>query len=194
MVSLTKGAKISLEKTAGKGLSKVVLGLGWDPETSGGGFLGGLFGGGGSIDLDASCLMLNANNDLVEAVYFGNKRSNNGSVYHTGDNLTGEGSGDDEQIIVDLPKIPSNVTKLVFTVNSYRGQTFEKVKAARARLLDENQQEIAIYPLSDAKGSHTGLIMVKVYNHNGEWKMEAIGQPCNGRTYQDILPAVKAVA
>lgn len=192
-VNLTKGQKISLEKEAGSGLTKVVMGLGWDmakKESSGGLF--GLFGGGSSdsIDLDASCLMFDEAKNLQDAVYFGQLKSKDGSINHTGDNLTGEGDGDDEQIIVDLSRVPGNVKTLVFTVSSFRGQTFDQVANAFCRIVNQfNGKEIAKYALS-SQGPHTAQIMAKLYRHNGEWKMAALGENCNGRTFRDMLPSV----
>ncbi len=186
-VNLTKGQKISLEKEAGGGLTKVVMGLGWDMAK------GGLFGFGGnsdSIDLDASCLMFDEAKNLLDAVYFGQLDSTDNSIHHTGDNLTGEGDGDDEQIIVDLSRVPGNVKTLVFTVSSFRGQTFDKVANAFCRIVNQaNGKEIAKYALS-SQGPHTAQIMAKLYRHNGEWKMAALGENCNGRTFRDMLPSV----
>ena len=192
-VNLTKGQKISLEKEAGGGLTKVVMGLGWDmAKKSGGGGLFGMFGGGSndSIDLDASCLMFDEAKNLLDAVYFGQLNSKDNSIHHTGDNLTGEGDGDDEQIVVDLSRVPGNVKTLVFTVSSFRGQTFDQVANAFCRIVNQaNGKEIAKYALS-SQGPHTAQIMAKLYRHNGEWKMAALGGNCNGRTFRDMLPSV----
>lgn len=194
-ISLQKGQKISLAKEAGGSLSKVVMGLGWDAKASsgGGGVLRGMFGGGNSgaaIDLDASCIMFDEQNRIVDTIYFGHLKSKDGSIIHSGDNRTGEGDGDDEQIIVDLDKIPANVKSLVFTVSSYTGQTFNTVENAYCRIVNNsNQQEIARYTLT-AQGSHTAQIMAKVYRHNGEWKMHAIGENGTGRTIDNLLPQI----
>ncbi len=192
-VNLTKGQKISLEKEAGGGLIKVVMGLGWDmAKKSGGGGLFGMFSGNSndSIDLDASCLMFDEAKNLLDAVYFGQLNSKDNSIHHTGDNLTGEGDGDDEQIVVDLPRVPGNVKTLVFTVSSFRGQTFDQVANAFCRIVNQaNGKEIAKYVLS-SQGPHTAQIMAKLYRHNGEWKMAALGENCNGRTFRDMLPSV----
>lgn len=190
-VSLQKGQKISLEKEAGGSLAQVKMGLGWDVAKSGG-LLGGLFGGGGndSIDLDASVVMFDANKQPIDVVYFGQLRSKDGSITHSGDNRTGAGDGDDEVINVSLSSIPANVQSLVFTVNSFTGQSFEKVANAYCRIVNgSNNSEIARYNLS-AQGSHTAMVMAKVYRHNGEWKMHAIGETANGRTFNDLMPAV----
>ncbi len=192
-ISLQKGQKISLNKEAGGALNKVIMGLGWDAKKSGG-LLKGIFGGGGSgsIDLDASCVMFDEQKKLVDTIWFRQLKSKDGSVKHTGDNLTGEGEGDDEQIIVELNKVPAAVKALVFTVNSFSGQTFDKVENAYCRLVDSgSNKEIARYTLS-AQGSHSAQIMAKLYRHDGEWKMHAIGENGHGRTIDSLLPQIVA--
>ena len=187
-IKLEKGQKINLQKADGSSLTSIKMGLGWD--AAGGGF----FGGGGSIDLDASCALFDANKTLVDTVSFTHLRSNDGSITHSGDNLTGAGDGDDETIFVDLNRVPNNVEQIVFTVNSFRGQTFDKVKNCFCRLVDTvSGQEISMYKLAEKGASNTGLIMAKLYRHNGNWKMGAIGNPCNGRTIGDIAREVAAV-
>lgn len=187
-LSLAKGQKISLNKEGKPGLNKVVMGLGWDVVQKKG-FLG--FGGGSEeIDLDASCIMFNANGQPIDVVFFRHLQSNDGSIVHTGDNRTGAGDGDDEQIIVDLAKVHPEVKSLVFTVNSFTGQTFEKVQNAKCRLLDaRDQSEIATFNLS-ALGNYTAQIMAKLYRHNDEWKMHAIGEMAQGATFDQLIPQV----
>lgn len=191
-VNLTKGQRISLEKEAGATLDTVVMGLGWDAKKSGGGILGGLFGGGSAptIDLDASCVLFDETKNIVDVVWFRQLRSKDGSIVHTGDNLTGEGEGDDEQIIVQLSKVPAAVKTLVFTVNNFTGQSFESVENAFCRIVDQRSgKEIAKYNLS-CGGKHTAMVMAKVYRHNGEWKMHALGEHASGRTVQELLPII----
>ena len=196
-VSLQKGQKISLSKEAGGELTQVKLGLGWDvsqgQQEKKGGFLGKLFGGGtggDSIDLDASCIMFDANKQAVDAIWFSQLKSKDGSIVHTGDNRTGAGDGDDEQIIVDLSRVPPQVKSLVFTVNSFTGQTFQQVANAYCRIVDaSNNNEVARYNLS-VQGNHTAQIMAKVYRHNGEWKMHAIGENGVGRTFNELMPQI----
>jgi len=193
-INLQKGQKISLSKEAGGNLNKIVMGLGWDQKKAAGGgkLLGGLFGGGGSdaIDLDASCVMFDDHNKVVETVYFGHLKSKDGSIVHTGDNRSGAGDGDDEQIIVELDRVPATVKALVFTVSSYTGQSFNSVENAYCRMVDaKNNAEIARYTLS-AQGSHTAQIMAKVYRHGDEWKMHAIGENGTGRTIENLLPQI----
>ena len=186
-INLQKGQKISLEKEAGGTLTSVVMGLGWDVAKK-----KGLFGFGReqSIDLDASCFIFDDNNNPIDLVYFGQLASRDGSVQHSGDNRTGEGDGDDEQIAVALNRIPANVKTLVFTVNNYTGQNFSQVENAYCRLVDgQTGKEIARYDLS-AQGNHTAQIMAKVYRHNGEWKMHAIGENSQGATPDLILPKI----
>ena len=185
-ISLSKGQSFDLSKTA-PGLSKVVMGLGWDAAKPKGIF-GALFGGGsGEIDLDASCLMFDAGKRLVDVVWFQRLESATGAVRHTGDNLTGDGEGDDERIIVDLAALPPGVTALVFTVNSFRGQTFEEVDNAFCRLADATagERELCRFTLSE-KGRHTGVVMAVVSVSNGAWSMKAVGVPANGRTVKDM--------
>jgi tellurium resistance protein TerZ len=189
MVSLAKGQSIRLEKTGGGTLTRVTMGLGWDVRKSGG-FLG-LFGGGGAdIDLDASCLLFDSARQVLDAVWFQQLRSEDGSIIHTGDNRTGAGDGDDEQIIVDLAALPRNVETLVFTVNSFTGDTFEKIENAYCRLVDATTgKEIARYDLTGS-GPHTGQVMAKVSRANGGWEMKALGERTVGRTFHDIMPIV----
>ena len=187
-VNLQKGQKISLEKEAGGALASVVMGLGWDVAKKKGLF--GFGGGNQSIDLDASCFMFDDNNQPVDLVYFGHLSSNDGSIQHSGDNRTGEGDGDDEQIAVNLARVPAHIKSLVFTVNNYTGQDFSQVENAYCRLVDgQSGKEIARYDLS-AQGKHNAQIMAKLYRHNGEWKMHAIGENGRGETPDRLLPQI----
>lgn len=187
-VSLEKGQKINLEKTDGSSLQQIFLGVGWDVAKSKGFF--GFGGGSEDIDLDASCILFDENKQPLDVVYFGQLRSKDGSIQHSGDNLTGEGEGDDEVIRVNLNAVPAAAKSLVFTVSSFRGQTFEKVNNAFCRLVDQStRQEVARYSLS-TQGAHTGLIIAKIYRHNGAWKMHAIGENVHGRTFNDIIPHI----
>ncbi|WP_027416122.1 TerD family protein [Aneurinibacillus terranovensis] len=185
-ISLQKGQKIDLTK-GNAGLSRIVVGLGWDPvKKSGGGLLGSLFGGGGGpqIDCDASVLMLNEQNRLEskqDIIYFGNLQSHCGSVRHTGDNLTGDGDGDDEQIIVDLSRVPARIHKLVFVVNIYdcrnRKQDFGMIQNAFIRIVDMTKNsEISRFNLTENYAGRTTLIVGEIYRYNGEWKFGAIGE------------------
>ena len=189
-ISLTKNQTISLEKTAGSGLRNVTMGLGWDVAKPKG-FLAKLTGGGDSIDLDASALFFDASGTLTDSVWFRQLKSKDGSVEHTGDNRTGAGDGDDEQIKVDLGRIPASVQTIVFTVNSFLGQDFGKVENAYCRLVnDQGKTEIARFNLS-AGGAHTGQVMARLYREGQGWNMQALGTPSKGRTFQDMLPDIR---
>ena len=176
-VSLVKGQKISLSKESGGSLTKVVVGLGWDPADDD-----------DDIDLDASAILFSESRDLIDAVWFGQLQSRDGSIVHTGDNLTGEGDGDDEQIIVNLPSVPGQVKHIVFVVTSYSGETFEEVENAFCRVVDQGtNRELARYSLSSG-GANGGLVIARVYRHNDEWKMAAIGEyQSEGETYKDMV-------
>jgi tellurium resistance protein TerZ len=188
-VNLSKGQRVSLTKPGGGTLTQVRMGLGWDAMKK-----KGLFGGSKtqSIDLDASCLIFDSSGQLVDQVWFSQLRSKDGAVVHTGDNRTGAGDGDDESILVELPKLPGNVGTLVFTVNSFTGQNFSQIENAYCRLVDEtNGVELARYELT-ASGPHTAQVMAKVARDGSGWSMTAIGSITSGRTIHDLLPAVAA--
>jgi len=188
-VNMTKGQQVSLTKSGGGTLTKVRMGLGWDAIKK-----RGMFGGvkSQSIDLDASCLLFDASGNLVDQVWFQQLNSADGSVRHTGDNLTGAGDGDDESVIVDLSRVPSTVKTLVFTVNSFTGQDFSQIENAYCRLVDEtNEVEIAKFSLTGS-GRHTAQLMAKVTREGQGWGMTAIGAAASGRTFRDLIPAIAA--
>ncbi|MGW0737179.1 TerD family protein [Streptomyces sp. NPDC002851] len=190
-VNLTKGQQISLSKSDGSALTAVRMGLGWKSAPRKG-FLAKLTGG-GEIDLDASAVLF-AGQEPVDVVFFQQLTSDDGSVRHTGDNLVGGAGqgGDDETILVDLARVPAHVDQIVFTVNSFTGQTFAEVQNAFCRLVDENTgAELARYTLTGG-GSHTAQIMAKVHRDGGGWQMRAIGEPAAGRTFKDLMPAIAA--
>lgn len=172
-ISLSKGQKISLEKEA-PGLKRVVIGLGWDVKQS---------DTGADFDLDASCFMLGENGKLVSDqhfVFYNNLKSPDGAVQHTGDNLTGSGDGDDEQIKVNLEKVDPKVNKIIFVVTIHeaekRRQNFGQVSNSFVRLVNEdNNQEIAKYDLGEDYSTETAMLMTELYRHNNEWKMTALG-------------------
>lgn len=183
-VSLQKGQKVSLTKD-NAGLAKIIVGLGWDEvQQSGGGFLKGLFGSSQQeIDCDASAIMLKNGKfvDKDDLVYFGNLKHKSGTVNHQGDNLTGAGDGDDEQIVIDLSRVPADYDKIVIVVNIYqavqRRQHFGLIQNAFIRLVDaRNNNEMCKYNLTDNYSGMTAMIFGEVYRHNGEWKFSAIGQ------------------
>ena len=195
-ITLQKGQRIYLSKEA-PGLTKLTCGLGWDvAKRSGGGFFSNFTSSGQDYDLDASVICLDANGKLTDnknVVYFGNLRHSSGSITHQGDNLTGAGDGDDEVIIVDLPRIPTQIAKLVFVVNIYqcieRRQDFGQIENAFVRLVNSsNNREMARYNLSgkEYKGM-TGMILAEVYRHNNEWKMAAIGNGVNVNGLSELI-------
>lgn len=190
-INMSKGQRISLTKEGGGQLTRVRMGLGWDaiPKK-------GMFGKmkTTAIDLDASCVLLDDAKTELDAVWFEKLRSSDGSVEHTGDNLTGEGEGDDESILVDLGRVPPQAKSLVFVVTSFSRQGFSEVANAFCRLVDETTgAEIARFDLT-ATGSHTAMVLATVYRHNGEWKMTARGETGTGRTYKDIPQLIAGAA
>lgn len=184
-ISLQKGQKVSLSKD-NAGLAKIIVGLGWDEvkQSGGGGLLGAIFGSGSqAIDCDASAILLKNGKlvDNTDLVYFGNLSHKTGTVNHQGDNLTGAGDGDDEQIIIDLSSVPAEYDKIVIVVNIYqavqRKQHFGLIQNAFIRLVDaRNNNEMCKYNLTDNYSGMTAMIFGEVYRHNGEWKFSAIGQ------------------
>lgn len=179
-ISLQKGQKVSLSKE-NKNLSVVVIGLGWDeaPRQKKGFFAPKPQ----PIDCDASALLLK-NGKLIskdDIVFFGNLQHKSGTVKHMGDNLTGAGDGDDEQIIVDLSNVPNDYDKIVIVVNIYeafrRDQNFGMIQNAFIRIVDgKTNQEMCKYNLTENYSGMTAMIFGEVYRHNGEWKFNAIGQ------------------
>ncbi len=184
-ISLQKGQKVSLSKD-NAGLAKIIVGLGWDEaqQSGGGGFLGSLFGSSKpAIDCDASAIMLRNGKfvDKEDLVFFGNLKHRSGTVCHQGDNLTGAGDGDDEQIVIDLSGVPAEYDKIVIVANIYqavqRKQHFGMIQNAFIRLVDaRNNNEMCKYNLTDNYSGMTAMIFGEVYRHNGEWKFSAIGQ------------------
>ncbi|GFN31536.1 TerD family protein [Paenibacillus xylaniclasticus] len=172
-ISLTKGQKVDLTKS-NPGLTKITVGLGWDTNK---------YDGGKDFDLDVSVFLANAAGKVENErnfIYFNNRQNENGSVVHTGDNRTGEGEGDDEQIKIDLPNVPSNVEKIAFTITIYeaaeRNQNFGQVSNAYVRILDEsNGSELIRFDLGEDFSIETGVVVGELYRHSGEWKFSAIG-------------------
>jgi tellurium resistance protein TerD len=176
-VTLQKGGNVSLTKEA-PGIQKLKIGLGWDPRVT----------DGADFDLDASVFMIGADGKVVSDkhfIFYGNLNSPDGSVEHTGDNLTGDGEGDDEIVNVDLRSVPADVKKLVFAVAIYeadpRGQNFGQVANAFMRVVNQDgDKEIARYDLSEDYSVETALIFGEVYRHNDDWKFKAIGSGFQG--------------
>jgi len=172
-VSLSKGGNVSLSKEA-PGLRAVLVGLGWDVRTT----------TGADFDLDASALMVGQNGKILSDahfVFFNNLTSPDGSVEHTGDNLTGEGEGDDEAIKVNLEGVPAEVDKIVITVSIYdaeaRQQSFGQVRNAFIRVVNQaDDREITRYDLSEDASTETAMIFGELYRNQSEWKFRAVGQ------------------
>ncbi|MGD6830731.1 TerD family protein [Sutcliffiella halmapala] len=192
-ISLLKGQRIDLTK-GNAGLSQLMIGLGWDPiQSKRGGFFG--FGGGApDIDCDASVLMLENDrfSDKKNLIYFGNLKSSCGSIQHTGDNLTGEGDGDDEQLIVNLRKVPQQINKLVFVVNIYdcarRKQDFGMIENAFIRVVNvDNNRELLKFNLTENYSGKTSLIVAEIYRHGSEWKFAALGNGTNDTGLEGIV-------
>ena len=182
-ISLQKGQKVSLTKE-NAGLSNVLIGLGWDEaKRSRGGFFAPKPQ---AIDCDASALLLKSGKlyDKSDIVYFGNLQHKSGAVWHMGDNLTGAGEGDDEQIVVDLSRLPAEYDRIVIVVNIYqalqRKQHFGMIENAFIRLVDgKTNKEMCKYNLTENYSGMTAMIFGEVYRHNGEWKFNAMGQGTN---------------
>ena len=184
-VSLKKGARVSLVKTGAPPLVEVMMGLGWDPAKRN-----------AAIDLDASVIAFDGRGEKLALVWFMNRGEWNGALRHNGDNVTGEGEGDDEQIYVDLDRLPGKVASLVFTITSYRGQRFTEVKNAFCRLVEvRSGAELVRYELSSGQNS-TGVVMAALRRAGkSRWEMQAIGEFHDGRTVQDLLgPATRLAA
>jgi stress response protein SCP2 len=197
-ISLQKGQKVSLSKESA-GLGKVVVGLGWDeaPRSSGGGLFGALFGGGGNqnIDCDASAILLQDGKcrGKGDIVYFGNLKHSSGTVQHMGDNLTGAGDGDDEQIVIDLASIPAKYDRIVIVVNIYqavqRHQHFGMIRNAFIRIVDsDNHTEMCRFDLTENYDNMTAMVFGELYRKDGGWKFNAIGQ---GTTDASLAQIVK---
>ena len=177
-VNLSKGQKVSLTK-GNPGLSKIVVGLGWDTNKYDGGF---------AFDLVAAAFLLGANGKVTsdaDFIFYGNLKHGSGAVEHMGDNLTGDGDGDDEQIKVNLSAIPANIEKIGFTVTIYdaetRKQNFGQVSNAYIRVFDEaSNTELIRYDLGEDFSIETAVVVGEMYRNNGEWKFNAIGSGFQG--------------
>ncbi|MFI5570604.1 TerD family protein [Streptomyces sp. NPDC051740] len=183
-VSLQKNQTVSLIKGGQPLLSQVKMGLGWEPAYRG-----------KDIDLDASVIAYGPQRNHIDSCYFGKLQIVNGAIRHSGDNLTGEGGGDDEVITVDLGRLPMDVTGLVFTVNSFSGQKFTEVAKAYCRLLDATTgEELARFDLTSAE-PQTGVMMAKLIRQfSGEWEMTAMGDFVKSRTVRGMVkPAAQAL-
>lgn len=178
VINLSKGQKIDLTKT-NPGLKNVLVGLGWDTNR---------YSGGEDFDLDASAFIVDGNGKAFNEksfIFYNNLQSEEGSVIHTGDNRTGDGDGDDEQLLVKLPIVPNAVQKVVFTVTIHdadqRKQNFGQVSNAFIRIVNEDtNEEIVRYDLGEDFSIETALVVGEIYRHNNEWKFNAIGSGFQG--------------
>ncbi|CAM5576566.1 transport-associated protein [Streptomyces abikoensis] len=183
-VSLQKNQTVSLVKGGRPLTQSVKMGLGWEPAW-----------GGRAIDLDASVIAYGPDRNMIDACYFGKLQILGGAVQHSGDNLTGEGSGDDETITVHMAGLPPEVTGLVFTVSSFNGQKFSEVAKAYCRLLDARTgEELVRFDLTGSEPK-TGVLMAKfIRQYSGEWEMTALGEFVKSRTVRDLVkPAAQAL-
>ena len=178
LISLQKGQKVDLTK-GNPSLKHVLVGLGWDVNK---------YDGGAEFDLDASAFLLGANGQVPGTdafVFYGNLKHPSGAVEHMGDNLTGAGDGDDEQITVDLTKIPDNIDKIAFTVTIYeaeqRRQNFGQVSNAYIHIMDsDTNQELIRYDLGEDFSIETAIVVGEIYRHGGGWKFNAVGSGFQG--------------
>ena len=172
-ITLSKGQKVSLTK-GNPGLKHIVVGLGWDTNKYDGGF---------DFDLDSAAFLLGENGKVnadTDFVFYNNLKHSSGAVEHLGDNLTGEGDGDDEQVKVDLSLVPQNISKIAFTVTIHealeRRQNFGQVSNSYVRVVDEDtNQELLNYELGEDFSIETAIVVCEIYRHNGEWKFNALG-------------------
>ena len=171
-LSLSKGTNLSLTKTS-PGLTIATVGLGWDPRTT----------AGQQFDLDASAILVAATGKVRSSddfIYYNQMSTPDGSVVHQGDNRTGVGEGDDEQIVIDLGAVAADVQRIIIAVSIYdadnRRQNFGQVRGAYCRVLDQDLQEIVRYDLTEDAASETAMLFAEVYRNNGEWKFKAVGQ------------------
>lgn len=177
-INLSKGQKVNLSKAA-PGLKHILVGLGWDTNR---------YDGGADFDLDASAFLTDASGKCEsdkDFIFYGNKEHPSGAVKHMGDNRTGDGEGDDEQIFVDLSAVPANIDKIAVTVTIYdadkRRQNFGQVSNSYCRIVnDETGEEIVRYDLGEDYSIETSMVVGELYRNNGEWKFNAIGSGFSG--------------
>jgi tellurium resistance protein TerD len=177
-ITLSKGQKVSLTK-GNPGLKHIVVGLGWDTNKYDGGF---------DFDLDSAAFLLDENGKVnadTDFIFYNNLKHSSGAVEHLGDNLTGEGNGDDEQVKVDLSLVPQNISKIAFTVTIHealeRRQNFGQVSNSYVRVIDEDtNQELLNYELGEDFSIETAIVVCEIYRHNGEWKFNALGSGFEG--------------
>ena len=197
-INLQKGQRISLEKSNGSKLQNVCVGINWGAIEK-----KGIFGFGSSkeaVDLDASCALYNENKQLLEVVYFGNLKSKNGSVKHSGDDLTGDMGGDDgldnEIITLDFSQLDANVAYVAFVLNSFRGHDFGTIPFASIRIYEGTTKQVtevfAKYDIANGSNfaGHVSMVMGVFYKKNNEWKFNAIGEPTKDKKLEDTVKTV----
>ncbi|WP_029276952.1 TerD family protein [Pedobacter borealis] len=197
-INLQKGQRISLEKSNGSKLHNVCVGINWGAIEK-----KGLFGFGSSkeaVDLDASCALYNENKQLLEVVYFGNLKSKNGSVKHSGDDLTGDMGGDDgldnEIITLDFSQLDANVNYVAFVLNSFRGHDFGTIPFASIRIYEGTTKRVnevfAKYDIANGANfaGHVSMVMGVFYKKNSEWKFNAIGEPTKDKKLEETVKTV----
>ena len=192
-VNLQKGQKVDLRKSDGSALKHVMIGLGWDAAKRSSGFFGSIFGKEKNIDCDATVFLckngkLSDNDDIV---YFGNLTHKSEAVRHMGDNLTGEGEGDDEEVFVDLTALPSQYDRIIFVVNIYkareRAQHFGMINNAFIRICDQDtHEELCRYNLSEHYDDMTAMIFGEIYLRNGQWRFSAVGQAVKDNSITEL--------
>ncbi len=183
-VRLTKGQGVILKKDA-PNLKRVLIGLGWDPVKS-------FLGLGPNMDIDASIICIDEKGRRESVVYYGDLKHHSGAIKHYGDNLTGDGDGDDEQIEIQLDRVPANINKLAIIINIYdaysRGQNFGKVKNCFVHVSDlDSGKELVRYDVDGNFNGKTGIFVADLYRYNGEWKFEAIGEGVKVRNIKEMV-------
>ena len=192
-VNLQKGQKVELRKSDGGSLTKVMVGLGWDEVKRSRGFFASLSGNSQEIDCDASAFLCQNGRVVAtkDVVYYGNLTHSSRAVKHMGDNLTGAGDGDDEQILVDLQSLPAIYDKIIFVVNIYqareRRQHFGMIQNCFIRICDDRDNELCKYNLSENYDNMTAMVFGELYRYNGAWKFNAIGQPTTDNSVSETL-------
>lgn len=197
-INLQKGQRINLKKENGATLTQACVGINWGAIEKKG-FFGGITRE--AVDLDASCILYDANKNATEVIYFGNLKSKNGAIRHSGDDLTGDIDGDDgldnEVITVDFNNLDSNVEHVALVLNSYKGQDFGTIPFASIRIYEgtpTNVREVfAKYDIANDASfrGHVSMVMGVFYKRNGEWKFNAIGDPTKDRKLQETIETVK---
>lgn len=181
-INLKKEQKFNFNLVKSEFINNVFMGIGWDPANED-----------DDVDLDASCVLLDGENEVIEVIDFGNLTSEDEAIEHLGDNLTGDGDGDDEVINVNLKELSEDVQSLVFTITSFSGQSFEEINNCVARLVNaDTGVEMCKYELN-AIGDHTAVIMCRLSRQNGGWEFKALGIGTEGESADDLTDEIEAL-